>query len=188
MGWEVESLRIPRRSLGSLLLEQRERVWESSADQGPPGPEGGLQSLCCGSQVLGKYLMNGHYKAKDFDSIWALVRASLVAQLVKNLPGMWETWVQCLGWEDSPGGGHGNPLHYFPGESPWTEEPGGLQPMGFQRVRHDWATKHSTQHKHLVRGLQGWGGALESHDFKPSDGRPGPGLWKESRCEWEVVL
>ena len=30
---------------------------------------GGLQSLCCGSQVLGKYLMNGHYKAKDFDSI-----------------------------------------------------------------------------------------------------------------------
>ena len=27
--------------------------------------------------------------------------ASLVAQLVKNLPAMWEIWVQCLGWEDS---------------------------------------------------------------------------------------
>ena len=63
----MESLRIPRGK--SLLLEQRERVSESSADQGPAGPEGGLQSVCCGSQVLGKYLMNGNYKAKDFDSI-----------------------------------------------------------------------------------------------------------------------
>ena len=38
----------------------------------------------------------------------------------------------------SPGGGHGNPLQYFlPGESPWTEEPSGIQSMGLQRVRHD---------------------------------------------------
>ena len=34
---------------------------------------------------------------------------------------------------------------FLPGESPWTEELGVLQPMGLQRVRHDWATKHSTQ-------------------------------------------
>ena len=33
---------------------------------------------------------------------------------------------------------------FLPGESPWTEEPGGLQSMGLQRVGHDWATKHST--------------------------------------------
>ena len=33
---------------------------------------------------------------------------------------------------------------FLPGESPWTEEPGGLQSTGLQRVRHDWATKHST--------------------------------------------
>ena len=38
-------------------------------------------------------------------------------------------------WGRSPGGGHGNPPHVFlPGESPWTEEPGGLQSMGSQRV------------------------------------------------------
>ena len=37
---------------------------------------------------------------------------SLVAQLVKNLPAMWETWVWFLGWEDSPGEGKGNPLQY----------------------------------------------------------------------------
>ena len=33
-------------------------------------------------------------------------------------------------------------LVFLPGESPWTEEPGGLQFMRSQRVRHDWATKH----------------------------------------------
>ena len=38
--------------------------------------------------------------------------ASLVAQLVKNPPAMWETWVQSLGWEKSPGEGKGSPLQY----------------------------------------------------------------------------
>ena len=44
--------------------------------------------------------------------------ASLVAQLAKNMPTMWVTWVQSLGWEDSPGGGHSNPLQYFCLENP----------------------------------------------------------------------
>ena len=38
--------------------------------------------------------------------------ASLVAQLVKNLPAVWETWVQSLGYEDSPGEGNSCPLQY----------------------------------------------------------------------------
>ena len=42
----------------------------------------------------------------------------------------------------SPGGGHGNLLK-LPGESPWTEDPGGLQSMGSQRAEHNRATKHS---------------------------------------------
>ena len=39
----------------------------------------------------------------------------------------------------SLGGGHGNPVQYscLDRESPWTEEPGGLQSMGLQRVEHD---------------------------------------------------
>ena len=41
------------------------------------------------------------------------------------------------GWGRSPGGGHGNPLQYSGLENPWAEEPGGLQSMGSQRVRHD---------------------------------------------------
>ena len=38
--------------------------------------------------------------------------ASIVAQLVKNPPAMWETWIRYLGWEDSPGEGKGYPLQY----------------------------------------------------------------------------
>ena len=38
--------------------------------------------------------------------------ASLVAQTVKRLPAMLETWVRSLAWEDVPGEGNGNPLQY----------------------------------------------------------------------------
>ena len=44
--------------------------------------------------------------------------ASLVAQTVKNLPAVRETWVQFLGWEDPLEGGHGNPLQYSCLENP----------------------------------------------------------------------
>ena len=40
----------------------------------------------------------------------------------------------------SPGGEFGSPLHIFAWRIPWTEEPGGLQTIGLQRVGHDWAT------------------------------------------------
>ena len=43
--------------------------------------------------------------------------ASLVAQMVKNLPSMWETGIQSLGWKD-PLVGHGNPLQYSYLENP----------------------------------------------------------------------
>ena len=41
----------------------------------------------------------------------------------------------------SDGEGNDNPLQYLAWETPWTEEPGGLQSVGLQRVRHNWATK-----------------------------------------------
>ena len=44
--------------------------------------------------------------------VYALSHPSFLAQLVKNLPAMWETWVWFLGWEDSPGEGKGYPLQY----------------------------------------------------------------------------
>ena len=58
-----------------------------------------------------------------------------MAQTVKNLPAMQGTWVQPLGWKDALEEGMA-PV-FLPRESPWTEEPGGLQPMVLQRVRRD---------------------------------------------------
>ena len=64
-------------------------------------------------------------------------RASFMAQLEKNLPAMQETWVQSLGWEDLWRREWQPTPVFLPEESPRTEEPGGLQSMGSQRVRHD---------------------------------------------------
>ena len=63
--------------------------------------------------------------------------ASLVAQLVKDPPAMQETWVRSLGWEKIPWRAWQPTPVYLPAESPWTEEPSGLQSMGSQRVGHD---------------------------------------------------
>ena len=70
--------------------------------------------------------------------------ASLVAQMVKNLPAMQETWVQFLGREDPLEKGMQPTPVFLPGESPRTEEPGGLQSMGSQREGYDRATNTST--------------------------------------------
>ena len=53
-----------------------------------------------------------------------------MAQMVKNLPGMWETWVQSLIWEDPLEKGMTTHSSIFAWRVPWTEEPNGLQSMG----------------------------------------------------------
>ena len=63
--------------------------------------------------------------------------SSLVAQMVKNPPAMQETWVQSLDWEDPPEKGMATHSSILAWRIPWTEEPGGLQSMGSQRVRRD---------------------------------------------------
>ena len=60
-----------------------------------------------------------------------------MAQMVKNPPAMRETWVPSLDGEEPPGEGNGNHSSILAWEIPWTEEPGGLQSMGSQRVRLD---------------------------------------------------
>ena len=57
--------------------------------------------------------------------------------MVKNLPAMRETWVRSLGWEDPLEEGMATPSNILAWRIPWTEEPGGLQSMGLQTVRHD---------------------------------------------------
>ena len=70
-------------------------------------------------------------------NVIAHFRASLVAQTVKCLPTMRETWVQSLGWEDpleKEMATHSSTLAW---KIPWTEEPRRLESMGSQRVGHD---------------------------------------------------
>ena len=64
---------------------------------------------------------------------------SLVAQMVKRLATMRETWVQSLGREDRLEKEMATHSSILAWEIPWREEPGRLQSMGSQRVRHDWA-------------------------------------------------
>ena len=63
--------------------------------------------------------------------------ASLVAQMVKNLPVVQEIWVHYLGLEDSLEKEMATHSIILVWRIPWTEELGGLQPMGSQRVGHD---------------------------------------------------
>ena len=62
---------------------------------------------------------------------------SLVTQTVKNLPTMQETQVPSLGWEDPLEKGMATHSSIFAWKIPWTEEPGGLQSIGSQRVGHN---------------------------------------------------
>ena len=62
---------------------------------------------------------------------------SMVAQKVKNLPAMRETWVQSLGGEDPLEKEMATHSCTLAWKIPWTEKPGRLQSMGLQRVRHD---------------------------------------------------
>ena len=74
---------------------------------------------------------------------------SLVAQRLKRLPAMQETWVQSLGQEDPLEKEIATHSSVLAWRIPWTEEPGGLQSTGLQRVGHDWATSLSLSLLHL---------------------------------------
>ena len=73
--------------------------------------------------------------------------ASLVSHTVKTLPVMWDTWVRSLGWEDPLEKGMATHSSILTWRIPQTEEAGGLQSMGSQRVGHDQATNTHT-HTH----------------------------------------
>ena len=65
------------------------------------------------------------------NEISALIKeTSLVAQRVKRLPAMRETWVRSLGWEDPLEKEMATHSSILPWKIPWTEEPGRLQSMG----------------------------------------------------------
>ena len=94
------------------------------------------------------------HNSQDMETIWCpstdewikmwyiYTGTSLMAQSVKNLPTMQETWVRSLGQEDSLENGTATHSSILAWRIPWTEEPGRLQSMGSQKVRHNWANFH----------------------------------------------
>ena len=90
--------------------------------------------------ILFKFLSRINYYKILSIAFCPIQRTSLVAQTIKHLPRMQKTWVRSLGQENPLGKKmaiHSSTLTW---KIPWMEEPGRLQSMGSQRVRHDWAT------------------------------------------------
>ena len=108
----------------------REEGWE-----GRVPPENIFCPRCwgVGAQVVGKMKWQ------------PAVGDSLVAQSVKNLPAVQETWVWSLGWEDPLEKQMATHSSILAWKISWTEKPGGLQSMGSQRVENDWATNTYTK-------------------------------------------
>ena len=83
---------------------------------------------------------SGRYPGEGIGYPLQYSQDSLETQMVKNPR---ETWVRSLGWEDPLEKAWQPTPVFLPGESLWTEEPGGLQSIKSQRVGHNWAIKHA---------------------------------------------
>ena len=91
-------------------------------------------------------------KSSLFVKLFSILQAFLVAQTVKNLPVMQETWVRLLGQKDPLENGMATNSSILAWRIPWTEEPGGLQSMGSHRVGHDWTINtHSLLGSYIVK-------------------------------------
>ena len=111
--------------------------------------------------------------------------ASLVAQTVKHLSAMQETWVQSLGWEDpleKEMAAHSSILAW---KIPWTAEPARLQFMGSQRVRHDWVTSLHFLCVTLWLGANQWlAEAKPGPSLKPQRGESLTSCWLSQQVQF----
>ena len=128
-------------------LDGRESEWTPRVGDG----QGGLE--CCNSW--------GRKESETTERLnWTELRASFVAQMVKNLTEMQETqemWFWSLGWEDPLEEEMTTYSSILAWRIPWTEEPGGLQSMGSQRVRYNWATNTFIFTFRDIVGCHKWG-------------------------------
>ena len=98
--------------------------------------KGNMEEICLQKYGDNKKIIVVNSFAWLYGRSWA----SLVAQRVKNLPGMQETWIQSLGQEDLLKKGMATHPSILAWRILWTEDPSRLQSMGLQQVGHDWAT------------------------------------------------
>ena len=106
---------------------EEERSW------GFPGSSAGKESACnVGDPGSIPRLRRSPREGIDYPLQYS--GASPMAQMVKNPPAMWVTWVWSLGQEDPWRRAWQSTPLFLPRESPWTEEPGGLQSMGHKET------------------------------------------------------
>ena len=101
-------------------------------------------------------------------------RGLLGGSVVKNPPATQETQVPSLGWEDPLEEEMATHSRILAWEIPWTEEPGGLQSMGSQRVGHNWSNWAEQQNKNKI--------------FLPGPSRDGQSTETRSRASLRVCL
>ena len=92
---------------------------------GFPGSSAGKESACNAGDP-GSSPGSGRFPGEGIGHPLQYSWASLVAQIVKNLPAMWDTWVKSLGWEDPLEEGMATHSNILAWRIPWTGEPGGL--------------------------------------------------------------
>ena len=103
---------------------------------GFPGSSAGKESSC-NVGYLDLIPESGRAPGKGIGHPLQYSWASVVAQMVNNLPAMWETWVLSLSWESPLEEGMTTHSSILALRIPGIEEPGGLQSMGSLRARHD---------------------------------------------------
>ena len=102
-----------------------------------------LYRVCCSGLRLRGKEFGGVHKDRQFILLNLLNLAFYLAQVVKNMPAMWETWVWSLGWKDPLKKGKTTHSSTVTQRIPWTEKLDSLQFIGLQRVGHGWVTKHT---------------------------------------------
>ena len=96
------------------------------------------------------------FKCLLYIYMYNIYRVSLVAQMVKNLPAMQETWVWPLGQEDPFEKGMATHCSILAWRIPWTEESSRLLSMGSARVRYLWAINTHTHIHNIYIILNRW--------------------------------
>ena len=114
-----------------LLKKKKSNIVRASL--GFPGSSSGKESTCNAGEPS-SLPVSGRSPGEGIGYPLHYSWASLVAQTVKNLPVMRETWVRSLGWEEPLEKGKATHSSTLAWSIPRTEEPGGLQSMGSQRV------------------------------------------------------
>ena len=133
---------------------------------GFPGSSAGKESTCNPGD-LGSIPGSGRPPGEGIGYPLYCSWTSLVAQTVKNLPTVWETWVRSLDWEDSSGGGQGNPLQYsclenphgqrgLEGYSPWGHKESGTT----EQIRQHRTAQETDQVMSIVFTCNRWSLAI----------------------------